>query len=65
MDIFDALYKLKNQAYHYEINGIDGPIKLCDPLLRRPTNLKRLPRLLRPVLKHLSSVESNPLDRRS
>lgn len=40
MDVFDALHELKQQAYSYEIHGIDSPIRLSDPLLRKPTNLK-------------------------
>lgn len=40
MDIFDALFELKEQAYRYEIHGLDGCIKLCDPLCRKSGNLK-------------------------
>ncbi len=45
MDVFDALYELKHQAYAYEILGIDTPIKLYDPLFRKPSCLKKPSRL--------------------
>ena len=35
MDVFDALYALKQHAYHYHMYGIDGPVFLSDPLDRR------------------------------
>jgi len=41
LDIFDALSLLKQQAYAYELHGIDAPVKLYDPLFRKPSNLKR------------------------
>jgi len=41
MDVFDALYELKLQAYWYEIHKVDGFINLCDPLLRKLINTRR------------------------
>lgn len=41
MDVFDALYELKQQAYTYQFAGIDAPITLRDPLFRKPTNIRR------------------------
>lgn len=41
LDLFEALNELKQQAYRYEMNGLDCPIRLSDPLLRKPTNLRR------------------------
>ncbi len=51
MDIFDALLELKNHGYRHELNGIDGPIKLWDPLYRKPANIRRWRVLSQSILK--------------
>jgi hypothetical protein len=38
MDIYDALYQLKQEFYNYEMHGVDGPILLQDPLIRKIAN---------------------------
>jgi hypothetical protein len=53
MDVFDALYALKQEQYAYEMFGIDGPIHLCDPLRRVKAHVKPLPRFRKDWLKSL------------
>jgi hypothetical protein len=65
MDLFDALFELKKQAYRYEINGIDHPIRITDPLLRKPSNYKRWKVLSNTIFKpieHMRFGTENPLE---
>jgi hypothetical protein len=39
VDIFQALYQLKQLAYEYEVYGIDTPIRLKDKLPMKPARL--------------------------
>lgn len=40
-DVFDALFLLRCHGYEYQLLGLDGALKLSDPLGRKPTNLVR------------------------